>query len=124
MRISYWISDVFSSDLFEGDTATFKRLTDTVIRQVHDMWRMVDEFSSFARMPKPTFGVEDVRDILKQAVFLFEVAKPDIRFTVRTTAAIEPLVFDRRLLPQALTTIIKNAAWVITEQSKKYNHNS
>src|SRR3546814_3354923 len=97
MRISDWSSDVCSSDLLaaerlqrrfgdkvEGDTATFKRLTDTVIRQVHDMRRMVDEFSSFARMPKPTFGVEDVRDILKQAVFLFEVAKPDIRFHVRT----------------------------------------
>src|SRR3546814_12218309 len=70
-------------DKVEGDEATFRRLTDTVIRQVHDMRRMVDEFSSFARMPKPTFGVEDVRDILKQAVFLFEVAKPDIPFSFR-----------------------------------------
>ncbi|WP_293842943.1 histidine kinase dimerization/phospho-acceptor domain-containing protein [Sphingopyxis sp.] len=43
-------------DKIEGDSATFKKLTDTVIRQVHDMRRMVGEFSSFARMPKPTFG--------------------------------------------------------------------
>ncbi|MBN8841839.1 MAG: HAMP domain-containing protein [Sphingomonadales bacterium] len=102
----------------EGDEATFRRLTDTIIRQVHDMRRMVDEFSSFARMPKPTFGVEDVRDILRQAVFLFEVAKPDIAFSVKTPNEIEPLVCDRRLLSQAMTNIVKNAVEAIEEKSK------
>lgn len=105
-------------DKIEGDSATFKKLTDTVIRQVHDMRRMVDEFSSFARMPKPTFGVEDVRDILRQAVFLFEVAKPDIVFAIKTPDEIEPLVCDRRLLSQAMTNIVKNAVEAIEENSK------
>ena len=102
----------------EGEEATFRRLTDTIIRQVHDMRRMVDEFSSFARMPKPTFGVEDVRDILRQAVFLFEVAKPDILFSVKTPGEVEPLVCDRRLLSQALTNIVKNAVEAIEEKYK------
>lgn len=102
-------------DKVEGDKAIFRKLTDTVIRQVHDMRRMVDEFSSFARMPKPTFGIEDVRDILKQAVFLFEVAKPDIIFSVDVPNEIEPLVCDRRLLSQALTNIVKNAVEAIEE---------
>ncbi|WP_447930726.1 sensor histidine kinase [Sphingopyxis fribergensis] len=105
-------------DKVEGDGATFRKLTDTVIRQVHDMRRMVDEFSSFARMPKPTFGVEDVRDILRQTVFLFEVAKPDIAFAVKTPAEIEPLVCDRRLLSQAMTNIVKNAVEAIEEKYK------
>jgi two-component system nitrogen regulation sensor histidine kinase NtrY len=105
-------------DKVEGDAATFRKLTDTVIRQVHDMRRMVDEFSSFARMPKPTFGVEDVRDILRQAVFLFEVAKPDIAFSVKTPAEIEPLVCDRRSLSQAVTNIVKNAVEAIEEKHK------
>lgn len=105
-------------DKVEGDRATFKKLTDTVIRQVHDMRRMVDEFSSFARMPKPTFGVEDIRDILKQAVFLFEVAKPDIEFSVKVPNEIDPLVCDRRLLSQALTNIVKNAVEAIEENTK------
>ncbi len=108
-------------DKVEGDAATFRKLTDTVIRQVHDMRRMVDEFSSFARMPKPTFGVEDVRDILRQAVFLFEVAKPDIAFAVKTPAEIEPLVCDRRLLSQAMTNIVKNAVEAIEEKYKNLN---
>ncbi|HWV59421.1 MAG TPA: ATP-binding protein [Sphingopyxis sp.] len=105
-------------DKVEGDAATFRKLTDTVIRQVHDMRRMVDEFSSFARMPKPTFGVEDVRDILRQAVFLFEVAKPDIAFSVKTPAEIEPLVCDRRSMSQAVTNIVKNAVEAIEEKYK------
>lgn len=105
-------------DKIEGDTATFRRLTDTIVRQVHDMRRMVDEFSSFARMPKPTFGVEDIRDILRQAVFLFEVAKPDIAFSIKTPNEIEPLVCDRRLLSQALTNIVKNAVEAIEERPK------
>jgi two-component system, NtrC family, nitrogen regulation sensor histidine kinase NtrY len=105
-------------DRVEADAPTFRKLTDTVIRQVHDMRRMVDEFSSFARMPKPTFGVEDVRDILRQAVFLFEVAKPDIAFTVKTPAEIDPLVCDRRLLSQAITNIVKNAVEAIEEKRK------
>lgn len=102
-------------DKVEGDQATFRRLTDTIVRQVHDMRRMVDEFSSFARMPKPTFGVEDVRDILRQTIFLFEVAKPDIAFAVHTPSEVEPLVCDRRLLSQALTNIVKNAVEAIEE---------
>jgi two-component system nitrogen regulation sensor histidine kinase NtrY len=106
-------------DKVEGDQATFRKLTDTVIRQVHDMRRMVDEFSSFARMPKPTFGVEDIRDILRQAVFLFEVAKPDIVFSIDAPDGIEPLVCDRRLLSQALTNIVKNAVEAIEEKIKK-----
>ena len=105
-------------DKIEGDSATFKKLTDTVIRQVHDMRRMVDEFSSFARMPKPPVGLEAVRDILRQAVFLFEVAKPDIVFAVKTPDEIGPLVCDRRLLSQAMTNIVKNAVEAIEENSK------
>ncbi len=105
-------------DKVEGEEATFRKLTDTVIRQVSDMRRMVDEFSSFARMPKPTFGLEDVRDILRQAMFLFEVAKPDIAFKVDVPNEVEPLVCDRRLLSQAITNIVKNAVEAVEEKSK------
>jgi two-component system nitrogen regulation sensor histidine kinase NtrY len=77
---------------------------------------MVDEFSSFARMPAPTFGPEDIRDIVRQSVFLFEVARPDIRFTVTVPGDGEPLVCDRRLLSQAVTNVVKNAVEAIDEK--------
>jgi nitrogen fixation/metabolism regulation signal transduction histidine kinase len=64
------------------DQAAFDRLTDTIVRQVGDLRRMVDEFSSFARMPKPEFAEEPIVDIAREAMFLHEVANPSIRFSI------------------------------------------
>ena len=91
---------------------TFARLTETIVRQVGDLRRMVDEFSSFARMPKPVFREESLLDIARQALFLHEVAHPAIRFDL---AHVEPLpmVCDRRQIGQALTNIVKNAVEAI-----------
>ncbi|ODP36170.1 sensor histidine kinase [Sphingomonas turrisvirgatae] len=92
----------------ESDDGTFAKLTDTIVRQVGDLRRMVDEFSSFARMPKPVFREESLLDIARQTMFLHEVAKPDIRFTLEHSGP-APLVSDRRQLGQALTNLVKNA---------------
>jgi len=90
----------------------FAQLTDTIVRQVGDLRRMVDEFSSFARMPKPVFHPESLIDLTRQAVFLHEVAHPDIKFHLDTPEA-APLVCDRRQIGQALTNIIKNSVEAI-----------
>lgn len=95
------------------DRAVFEQCTDTIIRQVDDIRRMVDEFSRFARMPKPVMAAEDVADTVRQAVFLMRVAHPDIDIEVSIKE--DPLMahFDRRLISQGLTNIIKNAAEAI-----------
>lgn len=96
-----------------GDT-TFSQLTETIVRQVGDLRRMVDEFSSFARMPKPVFRREPLADIARQALFLHEVAHPDIAFRLDPEGALSvSLVCDRRQIGQALTNLIKNAAEAI-----------
>lgn len=100
----------------EADTEIFTKLTDTIIRQVADVRRMVDEFSSFARMPAPTFGPEDLRDIVRQSVFLFEVARPDIGFAIAVPDDGDAIVCDRRLLSQAITNVVKNAVEAIDER--------
>jgi two-component system nitrogen regulation sensor histidine kinase NtrY len=96
-----------------NDPAVFEQCTDTIIRQVDDIRRMVDEFSKFARMPKPVIGNEDVADTARQAVFLMKVANPEIDFDVELAEDPMPARFDRRLLSQALTNIIKNATEAI-----------
>lgn len=96
-----------------SDKATFTRLTGTIVRQVGDLRRIVDEFSSFARMPKPVFRRERVDDIARHALFLHEVAHPDIRFEYHSVDADVELVCDRRQLGQALTNIVKNAVEAI-----------
>jgi two-component system nitrogen regulation sensor histidine kinase NtrY len=97
----------------EMQDGTFSRLTDTIIRQVGDLRRMVDEFSSFARMPKPVFREESLVDAARQALFLHEVAHPGIGFHLIQDDPGLTLVCDRRQIGQAFTNIVKNAVEAI-----------
>lgn len=99
------------------DPAVFEQCTETIVRQVDDIKRMVDEFSRFARMPKAVVADEDVADTVRQVVFLLRVAHPDIDFDVELEAESMPARFDRRLISQALTNIIKNATEAIAAVS-------
>ena len=92
------------------DREVFDQCTDTIIRQVEDIGRMVDEFSAFARMPKPEMKAIDLREPLREASFLVEVSRPDIAF--ERDLGNEPLkgTFDSRLLAQAFGNVVKNAA--------------
>ena len=102
-----------------SDPGVFERLTATIIRQVGDMRRIVDEFSSFARMPKPAFREEAIIDIVRQALFLHEVAHPAIRFSLDVEGPMPTLFCDRRLLGQALTNLVKNAVEAIEENANQ-----
>jgi two-component system, NtrC family, nitrogen regulation sensor histidine kinase NtrY len=91
----------------------FEQCTETIVRQVDDIKRMVDEFSRFARMPKAVVADEDVADTVRQVVFLLRVAHPDIDFEVEIHGEAMTARFDRRLISQALTNIVKNATEAI-----------
>jgi two-component system, NtrC family, nitrogen regulation sensor histidine kinase NtrY len=95
--------------VIKEDGGIFQQCTDTIVRQVDDIKRMVDEFSRFARMPKPVMVQEDVADVVRQVVFLQRVGNADIDIDVEIAQDPMPARFDRRLISQALTNIIKNA---------------
>jgi two-component system nitrogen regulation sensor histidine kinase NtrY len=95
------------------DKAIFEQCTDTIVRQVDDIRRMVDEFSRFARMPKPVMEGEDVADTVRQAVFLMRVGHQEIDIAAEIKDDPMRAQFDRRLISQALTNIIKNATEAI-----------
>ncbi len=92
------------------DREIFDKCTDTIIRHVGDIGRMVDEFSSFARMPQAVFEEQDIREIVREAVILFQMSRPEIEFKIEVVK--EPLIAlcDRRLLTQAVTNLVKNAS--------------
>jgi two-component system, NtrC family, nitrogen regulation sensor histidine kinase NtrY len=93
----------------KNDPETFRICTDTIIRHVEDIGRMVDEFSSFARMPAPVLKPEDLTTLVEQAIFLEHTAHPKIGFETRFAARPVLLRCDARLLGQALINILKNA---------------
>ena len=95
------------------DPETFSICTDTIIRQVGDIGRMVDEFSSFARMPRPTVQPEDAKELCQQALFLQRNGNPEIRYVSTLPDHPVPLICDRRQIAQVLTNILKNSAEAI-----------
>jgi len=91
------------------DPEIFAACTDTIVRQVADIGHMVDEFSSFARMPQPTLKLENLSEICRQAVFLERNRCPDITFDVDLPEHDTMLRCDRHQIAQALTNLLKNA---------------
>jgi len=101
------------------DGELFDELTSTIVRQVGDLRKMVDEFSSFARLPKPVFRSEDAVDLVRQAVFLQEVAHPSIAFAVSTDDLSERHIqCDRHQVGQAMTNVLKNAVEAVEARAQ------
>ncbi|MEE4538557.1 MAG: ATP-binding protein [Erythrobacter sp.] len=102
------------------DAQLFDELTSTIVRQVGDLRKMVDEFSSFARLPKPVFRAEDALDLVRQSVFLQEVAHPAIAFAVKADdLGLREIRCDRHQIGQALTNVLKNAVEAVEAQSER-----
>ncbi|PJK28651.1 sensor histidine kinase NtrY-like [Minwuia thermotolerans] len=97
----------------ETDREIFLQCTDTIVRQVGDIGRMIDEFSAFARMPAPVMRPEPVADLVRQAVFAVEVANPSVEFRMDLEAGLPPLPCDRRQVAQVLTNVLLNAVQAI-----------
>ncbi len=91
------------------DKQVFEQCTNTIIRQVGDIGRMVDEFSAFARMPTATLETQDLIAVVKEATVLQRVSAGDLDITVKLPETNTVLPFDRRLVTQAVTNLIKNA---------------
>jgi two-component system nitrogen regulation sensor histidine kinase NtrY len=98
------------ADVITTDRDVFIRMTDTIVRQVTDIGRMVDEFSSYARMPSPRFAVDDLSEAIRQAVFAQRIASPDIEVTSLLPPEPVMVSMDTRLLIQAFANVLKNAA--------------
>ena len=92
-----------------SDPDVFEQCTETIVRQVNDIGRMVDEFSSFARMPTAVMRETDLGEVVRQSVFLQRVAHTEIQYEFEPPAKPVVVEADGRLISQALTNILKNA---------------
>ena len=102
-----------------SDPDTFAQCADTIVRQVEDIGRMVDEFSAFARMPNPVIKPEDVGRIAREALVLQRTARPDIAWQSRIPERGPMAACDRRLIGQALTNLLQNAADAVAMRSRE-----
>lgn len=109
----------FRSGITE-DVEVFDRCTDTIIRQVGDIGRMVDEFSSFARMPTPRFTAINYAELLRETVFAQRVAAADLEVELVEPLPVAKGRADRRMVGQALANILKNAGEAVA--AHRINH--
>lgn len=93
----------------QTDKQVFEQCTDTIIRQVGDIGRMVDEFSAFARMPSASLEMQDLVSVVREATILQRVSAGDLEIDVRIAEERIDFAFDRRLVTQAVTNLVKNA---------------
>ena len=91
------------------DKHVFEQCTDTIIRQVGDLGRIVDEFSSFARMPSAVPEPNNLNDVVRDATVLQRVSSDEIDIKLILSDSPLNFAFDRRLLTQAITNLVKNA---------------
>ncbi len=105
----------------KSDPETFTTCTDTIVRQVDDIGRLVDEFSSFARMPAPVMTEEDLGELCHQSVFLQRGAHPEIEFDCALPDEPVRVVCDGHQIGQVLTNLLQNAAESIEGRSPPRN---
>ncbi len=108
----------YRKDIAPADVEIFDRCTDTIVRQVGDITRLIDEFSAFARMPAPKFTELDATEMVRAAVFAQGVASPDIEVALEEPAPQVRLLADERMLGQALTNVLKNAAEAVAAKPR------
>ncbi|MEL6859129.1 MAG: ATP-binding protein [Pseudomonadota bacterium] len=105
-------------DKIDDADGVFERCINTILRQVSDIGRMVQEFSDFARMPKPTPGRFDLAALITDVVFAQRVVHPDFKFSLHIPQDTMSILGDERLLGQALTNIVKNAAEALSSRAE------
>lgn len=93
-----------------SDRETFEICTDTIVRQVDDIGRMIDEFSNFARMPAPMPHLENLNELCRQVIFLQRNGHPEVDFIAVMPE--EPIyaTCDGRQMGQVVTNLVLNAA--------------
>ena len=102
----------------QSDPETFAQCADTIVRHVGDIGRMVDEFSAFARMPLPVLKDEDVGRIAREALVLQRSGRPEIEWRTDIPERGPMCLCDRRLLGQALTNLLQNAADAVAMRTR------
>ncbi|MDI2090285.1 PAS domain-containing sensor histidine kinase [Commensalibacter sp. TBRC 16381] len=106
----------------QTDSQIFSQCVDTIVRHVGDIGRMVDEFSSFARMPQPVMKSSDLSRIIRETLILQQNAHPEIMFHVNLPNHGPEIECDQRLISQALTNLFQNAADAIAMIAKEGNN--
>jgi two-component system nitrogen regulation sensor histidine kinase NtrY len=101
------------------ESALVEECTKTIIGEVEDLKRLVNEFSAFARMPHLNPVPGDINALAAETVANFREANPNVEFALALDPAIPLIPIDREALKRALVNLLDNAVAAVTA----VNHN-
>jgi two-component system nitrogen regulation sensor histidine kinase NtrY len=104
----------------DGDARLLDECTRTIIGEVEDLKRLVDEFSAFARMPQLNPLPGDLNSLVEETFNNFREAFPKVEFGLKLMPGLPPIAIDREALKRALVNLIDNAVAAATS----FVHNS
>ncbi|MEM6812391.1 MAG: PAS domain-containing sensor histidine kinase [Pseudomonadota bacterium] len=106
-------------DEIKSDLNTFEACTDTIIKHVGDIGKMVNEFSDFARMPEPSLKRQKIISDLKELLLFQRSANQDIEFEIIDDTKKDVFIYcDSQLMRQAFTNILQNSIDSLSEKLK------
>ena len=92
-----------------GDARMVDECTRTIIGEVEDLKRLVNEFSAFARMPQINPVPGDLNALAEETLNNFREAHPEVTFAMELAPALPPIAIDREAMKRALVNLIDNA---------------
>jgi len=97
---------------FNNDSFTkteISQLTNTISRQVDDIGKLVDEFSSFARMPEAEIKLDNLSQCLKESYLLYNSSRKDINLNLKMVKNDIYFQFDKLQISRCFNNLIKNS---------------
>jgi len=103
----------------DKDRNNFSDYLDTINKQIHDIEHLINEFSDFARMPKPIFKKIKINEVISRSVNLFKLSEPKINFIISKISRTFYLRGDAEQLNRVFVNLIKNSIESINEKKNK-----
>ncbi len=105
-------------DRFGEDGHVFDECTRTIIDQVEEMKRLVNEFSQFARLPSASLAPTKIQDIIAELIVFYRNNYPEIIFEFQEINPTPVLDLDANQIKRALINILDNSVAAIDGQGK------
>jgi len=101
-----------------GEESIFNECTRMIVKQVEEIKRMVNEFSNFARLPEVTPTLNDLTEVIEEAISVYRTAHPHIVFKFEKINKLPVFLFDREQMKRALLNLLDNAVASIKDRGQ------
>lgn len=100
------------------DGQVFEECTNMIIDQVEGLKRLVNEFSSYARMPTPQLSTNNIRQIIEESVNLYRDTQKGVKISLNSAVEVPPLPLDREQMKRVMINLLDNAIDAIKEEGQ------